>query len=255
MISDPLQRRPSALDELTASGVVFRRNRPVRIDAVRPDGSLRFDAIARYLQDAGQDHLAALDYDEIHPHWIARRTVIDIRHGGTWPEELTAVRWCSKMGSRWCGVRIDLDGETGAHVETDAFWINFNAETETPSRLDDHFVTTFGAPAEPGPLRWRAWLDAQPHPDAQPVPFLLREADIDMMRHVNNAVYWAALEEALAQHPDLRERPLRGIVEFNSPLVPADRPTLVARRDGDQLSAWFMAGDRNAAAMLATAIE
>ena len=76
-----------------------------------------------------------------------------------------------------------------------------------------------------------------------------------MIRHVNNAVYWAALEEALATQPDLRERlPLRGIVEHDSPLQLEDAPRLLAHRDGDALYAWMMAGDRTAASMCVEAV-
>ncbi|GED97225.1 acyl-[acyl-carrier-protein] thioesterase [Gordonia crocea] len=256
MLDQPLQPRPDPMDPYLDSGALSRLQREIRIDAVRPDGHVRFDAVARYLQDAGHDHLKALDYDTIHPHWIARRTVIDLRAAGVWPETVTTLRWGSKMGSRWCNVRIDLDGDAGTRVETEAFWVNFNAETATPSRLDDRFVEVFGSPAEPGPLRWKAWLDPNPHPDAEPIGFTLRDADLDVMRHVNNSVYWAALEEALGRHLDLRDHtPLRGIVEFNSPLVPADAPRLLIHRDGDQLSAWLMAGDRNAAALAARKLD
>ncbi|NNG97109.1 acyl-ACP thioesterase [Gordonia araii NBRC 100433] len=253
MIGDPLQVRPEPVEPLIAAGTMSKLHRTVRIDAVRPNGRVKFDAVARYLQDAGQDHLDALDYTDIHPHWVARRTVIDMHGAGGWPEQIAMHRWGSKMGSRWCNVRVDLDGDAGTRIETEAFWVNFNAETATPSRLDDRFVEIFGARAEPGPLRWKALLDPEPHADAEVIPFTLRASDLDMMEHVNNAVYWSALEEALSRHADLRDRmPLRGIIEYNSPLVPADEPRLLARREGDTLSAWLMAGDRNAAALAAT---
>lgn len=159
------------------------------------------------------------------------------------------------VGSRWCTVRIDADGVGGTRVETEAFWINFNIETGTPSRLSDEFVTRFGASAGPGSLRWKPWLDPQPHPNAESFPFTLRATDLDVIDHVNNATYWAALEKCLAQHPDLCDRiPLRSIIEHNSPLVLADRPTLLVHRDDHPVYAWLMAGDRNAAAIAATAI-
>jgi acyl-ACP thioesterase len=254
VIGDPLQRRPEG-EELREQRIVYRARRTVRADATRPDHRLQFDGVARYLQDLGQDHLEAAEFEHIHPYWIARRTVIDMYDSGHWPEKLTLERWASKMGSRWCTVRIDLDGDAGTRVESDTFWINFNIDTGTPSRLDDEFVAKFGQVADPGVLRWKAWLDPKPHPDAEVIPFRLRSTDLDYIDHVNNAVYWAALEEALHRHPDLRDRtPLRGIVEHNSPLVLADEPTVLAHRDGDTLSVWLMAGERNAAALAAQAL-
>lgn len=249
-----MQNRPEG-EELRASATVYRTRRTVRADAMRPDHRLQFDGVARYLQDTGQDHLVDTGFDDVHPYWISRRTVIDVYDSGHWPETLTVERWASKMGSRWCNVRIDLDGDAGTRIETEGFWINFNIDTGTPSRLDDTFVERFGAVAEPGALRWKSWLDPKPHPDAERIPFRLRAADLDFIDHVNNAVYWSALEEALHRHPDLRDRtPLRGIVEHNSPLVLADEPELLCRRDGDTLSVWLMAGERCAAAIAAQAL-
>ncbi|MFW0788412.1 acyl-ACP thioesterase domain-containing protein [Gordonia sp. CPCC 205333] len=253
MIGEPLPRRisdPQRRRELLDSGAIFTAQRTVRGDAVSQDHRLKFDGVARYLQDAGQDHLLHIRHDEIHPHWVVRRTVIEILAGGEQPDVLDIERWGSKIGSRWCNVRIDLDGHRGTRVETEAFWINFNVETVTPSALSDSFVNTVGSAAEPGVLRWKKWLDPAPHVDAFEVPFLLRAADLDIIQHVNNAVYWTALEEVLATQPDLRERlPMRGVVEHNSPLQIEDAPQLLAYRAGQTLYAWLVAGDRTAAAM------
>ncbi|MDP0399572.1 MULTISPECIES: acyl-[acyl-carrier-protein] thioesterase [Tsukamurella] len=259
MIGEPLPPRitdPARRSELLESGAIYTAQRSVRGDAVSQDRRLKFDGVARYLQDTGQDHLRHVDYEEIHPYWVVRRTVIEILEGGEQPDVLTVERWGSKMGSRWCNVRIGIDGVKGTRIETEAFWINFNIDTLTPSALSETFLGTFGAAAEPGVLRWKSWLDPKPHPDAYEVPFLLRAADLDIIQHVNNAVYWTALEEVLATQPDLRERlPLRGVVEHNSALQIEDAPRLLAYRDGDVLYAWLVAGDRTAAAMSVEAVD
>ncbi|WP_461166006.1 acyl-[acyl-carrier-protein] thioesterase [Tsukamurella serpentis] len=258
MIGEPLPPRitdPARRPELLAGGGIFTAERSVRGDAVSQDRRLKFDGVARYLQDAGQDHLRHVDYEDVHPYWVVRRTVIDVLEGGEQPDILTLERWGSKMGSRWCTARVDIDGRKGTRVQTEAFWINFNIDTLTPSRLSDTFLSIFGASAEPGVLRWKQWLDPAPHPDAVEIPFLLRAADLDVIGHVNNAVYWSALEEALATEPDLRERlPLRGIVEHNSGLQLEDAPRLLAHRDNDILYAWLVAGDRTAVAMSVQAL-
>lgn len=231
-------------------GVVFSDSVVVRPDAVNADRRIKFDGIARHLQNAGQDHLAASGHEQTHPHWIARRTVIELQRSGGWPERLSLHRWCSRMGSRWCNIRIDLDGDAGTSVKTEAFWINFNVDTGTPSRLGDDFTDKFGSTAEPGPLRWKPWLDTSPDPAATAVPFLLRAVDVDFVQHVNNAVYWSALEEALSQYPDLEGKlPVRAVIEHNTQLTLADSPRLLAYRDGDRLLVWIMVGDRNVASM------
>ncbi|GAA4394744.1 acyl-[acyl-carrier-protein] thioesterase [Tsukamurella soli] len=256
MIGQPLSPPPSD-PALRSDHTVFRTERTVRADAVRPDNGIKFDGVARYLQDTGQDHLVAAGFYDSHNAWIARRTVIDIHANGSWPERLTLERWASRMGSRWCDVRIDLRGEAGTRVETEAFWICFNTETGTPTRMSDEFVARFGVAAGPGVLRWKRLLDPTPHPDAEEVPFVLRSTDVDFFDHVNNAVYWTALEHALSGYPDLRDMlPLRGIVEHDSPLTLADAPRLLRRRDGDTLFVWLVqddpGGTRTAAPMCVT---
>ena len=143
-ITDPDRRR-----ELLDRGAVFTARRQVRGDAISQDLRIRFDGVARYLQDAGQDHLHHIGFWDVHPHWVVRRTVIEILENGEQPDELTVERWAARMGSRWSSVRVALDGRLGTRIETEAFWINFNVETLTPSAFDEDFEALVGAAAEP----------------------------------------------------------------------------------------------------------
>ena len=68
VIGQPLSPPPTR-SEVQDEQAVFRASRMVRADAVRPDNGLRFDGVARYLQDAGQDHLTETGFDEIHSSW------------------------------------------------------------------------------------------------------------------------------------------------------------------------------------------
>ena len=49
----------------------------------------------------------------------------------------------------------------------------------------------------------------------------LRAADFDTAGHVNNTVYWAALEDVIGDTP-----PRRALLEYHRPVLPADRPVL-----------------------------
>ncbi len=258
MIGEPLSPRhddPELRRELVAEGAIFTATWPVRGDDISHDRRLKFDGVARSLQDLGQDHLEQIEHSQIHPHWVLRRTVIEMHAIGEQPDQLTAERWAAHTGSRWMTARVDLDGAAGTRIATEGFWINFNIDTLTPSALSETFLHRMGGAAVPGRLRWKKWLDPAPHPAAVPVPFLLRVCDLDIIDHVNNAVYWTALEEALATQPDLREQlPLRAVVEHDSPLQLEDAPQLLAHREGDVLSVWLMAGERTAAAMIVEAL-
>ena len=56
-------------------------------------------------------------------------------------------------------------------------------------------------------------LPREPSATARSTPWPLRVTDIDLLSHLNNAVYWAALETALADSAPGTLR-LRGIVEY-----------------------------------------
>src|SRR5438093_9581391 len=80
-----------------ASGRVFEAPAMVRFGDTDPGGRLRLDALARMLQDAGNDDFAAAGLDPLSP-WVARRTAVD---AGPWPalgERLTLATWCGGLG-------------------------------------------------------------------------------------------------------------------------------------------------------------
>ncbi|PFX05381.1 hypothetical protein CJ469_00792 [Nocardia farcinica] len=97
-------------------------------------------------------------------------------------------------------------------------------------------------------LRWQAALtDPMPAPDAPGVeerPFPLRVADIDLLDHVNNAVYLSALEELLDRHADLIAGPHRVIVEYAKPLRAGEQVRLLGLRTGGTLDAWLAVGEQ-----------
>ncbi|HET9565941.1 MAG TPA: acyl-ACP thioesterase domain-containing protein, partial [Mycobacterium sp.] len=57
---------------------VFDKQWPLRVGDIDRVGRLRFDAATRHIQDIGSDHLRELGFEETHPLWIVRRTMIDM---------------------------------------------------------------------------------------------------------------------------------------------------------------------------------
>src|SRR5262245_63635639 len=57
---------------------VFNREWPLRVADIDGTGRLRLDAAARHIQDIGQDQLRELGFQETHPLWIVRRTMVDL---------------------------------------------------------------------------------------------------------------------------------------------------------------------------------
>ena len=119
---------------------VFDIQWPLRVADIDREGRLRFDAATRHIQDIGQDHLRELGFEETHPLWIVRRTMIDLIRPIEFQDMLRLRRWCSGTSNRWCEMRVRIDGRKGGLMESEAFLININRETQGLARIADDFI-------------------------------------------------------------------------------------------------------------------
>ncbi|MBB3037670.1 acyl-[acyl-carrier-protein] thioesterase [Hoyosella altamirensis] len=237
MLDTPLMPLPH-------DGHVFTTNWPMRAGDVDKNWRLRLDGIARYLQDAGFDHLDAVDARAEHPAWVVRRSVIDVIQPPEFPSLVHINRWCSGLSSRWCSMRVRMTTDDGGLVETEGFWINFNAETLRPARITDRFEKLLSGTALTSRLRWQQWISDSPGPDDAVTPFPLRSTDIDVMAHVNNAMYLQAVDAALRTRPELHEVPTRTVIEYLVPIAPDDDVLLRTRHGEKDLTIWFTVGGK-----------
>ncbi|MFD3593492.1 acyl-[acyl-carrier-protein] thioesterase [Nocardia sp. NPDC058640] len=228
VIATPL---PDCLDIEQA----FARSWPVRLGDTDGDDRLRLDAVARYLQDIGFDHLDAVADGDTHQAWIVRRTVIDVYEPIMFGDRVQLRRWCDALSNRWCDMRIQLRGENSGHIEAATFLIHIDPVAGRPARMSDAFMAPMLASTTEHRLRWKAALSELDDPDTEVVPFPLRVTDVDRLGHVNNAVYWEAVEEALSAHPDRHRLPYRAIVEHVGPVMISDKVELRTRRGPDGL--------------------
>ncbi|MFD6393491.1 acyl-[acyl-carrier-protein] thioesterase [Nocardia sp. NPDC055029] len=199
---------------------------PVRLGDTDGNDRLRLDAVARYLQDIGFDHLDAVADGDAHQAWIVRRTVIDVYEPIMFGDRVHLRRWADALSNRWCDMRIQLKGERGGHIEAAAFLIHIDPVAGRPARMSDAFMAPMLASTTEHRLRWRAALTELNGVAAEAVSFPLRVTDVDRLGHVNNAVYWEAVEEALAAQPDHHELPYRAIVEHVGPVMMGDKVVL-----------------------------
>lgn len=234
---DPLAPAPP-------EGEGFETGWTVRTGDVDPDNRLRFDGIARYLQDIGSDNLAATALGVTDPFWIVRRTVVDVHTPVKFPDHVHMRRWCSSMSTRWSNMRVNITTDKGAYIETEGFWINISATTGMPTRISDEALGLLARTTDEHRLRWKAWLtEPAPAPSHTDVPFPLRATDIDPFNHVNNAAYWHAVEELLVDRADLVGAPHRAVIEYLSPILAGERVTIRHRYDNGSLTLWFVVGD------------
>jgi acyl-ACP thioesterase len=109
-------------------------------------------------------------------------------------------------------------------MESEAFWININRETQGPSRISDDFLAGLQKTTSVDRLRWKAYLKAGHRDDAAEIrEYPVRVSDIDLFDHMNNSVYWAVIEDYLFSHPELLEGPLRVTIEHDLPVALGDK--------------------------------
>ncbi|MGV0740789.1 acyl-ACP thioesterase domain-containing protein [Mycolicibacterium sp. XJ870] len=199
---------------------VFDRQWPLRVGDIDRAGRLRFDAACRHIQDIGSDQLREMGFEETHPLWIVRRTMIDLIRPIEFQDMLRMRRWCSGTSNRWCEMRVRIDGRKGGLMESEAFWININRETQGPARISDDFLEGLRRTTPEARLRWKAYLKPGSREDAGEVrEYPVRVSDIDLFDHMNNSVYWTVIEDYLYSHPELLENPLRVAIEHDAPVA------------------------------------
>jgi len=218
---------------------MFRHRRRVRLGDVTPAGRLRLDAVVRYLQDVANDdaHDSGIDNPAA---WVVRRTVVEVRHPAELREDLELITFCSGLGPSWAERRTSIRGAAGARIEAAALWVQLDPISGRPQRLDAGFAAVYGSSAQGRTVRARLRLDDRVPEGAASQPFAVRSADLDVLGHVNNAVYWAMVAECLEGADGA---PGRIELEHLHPVgAGAD---LVLRHAGDRL--WVCDGERVAA--------
>jgi acyl-ACP thioesterase len=242
------------LSDLPGSGYIYRTGWPLTTSDMDQDRQIRLDGVARYIQQVGAEHLVDAEAADIHPHWIVQRTVIDVIEPLGWPNDITFQRWCSGISTRWCSMRVRLDGAQGGRVETEGFWINMNKDTATPSLISDGFFNRLASTTDNHRLKWRPWLDASMAGDLI-TPFALRSTDIDHFRHVNNTIYWHGVHEVLAQVPVVATAPYRTVVEYRKPIQPREQVTIHSEHRDGELRMWFVVDDEVRASGLVCGLQ
>jgi len=132
-------------------------------------------------------------------------------------------------------MRIQVSSENGGLIETEMFLIHVDIEAGRPARMTDRFMAPMLAATDQHRLRWRPALEESTGVDADLRPFPLRVTDVDRYGHVNNAVHWEAVEEALARFPDAPAAPYRVILEHAGPVMAGDEVQIRSWQGADGL--------------------
>lgn len=239
------------LVDLPAEGRTFTGDRIVSLADVAPDGRMRFDAIARFLGDIGNDDTDDAGFAELGLAWVARRATIVVQAFPVAREVLTMTTWCSGTGKRWAERRTSITGSSGAHIEATALWIHLDPESGRPAPWGEAFADAYMTAAGGREVGSRLALPKSPDPDAETneMAWSFRRTDLDVFDHVNNAAYLAVLEEALGA--GVPPAPLRIDVEWHRP-VGAGVPLTVREQFGPAgMQMWLQDHDDTTVAVIA----
>ena len=216
----------------------------MRLADVTRTGRLRLDAVARMLQDVSGDDTgdAAQAPDAA---WVVRRIVIELIGRG--PRFATTSR--SSRGAR-APARAGpnaapISASHGERVRRARSPCGCSPTSRAVVRRASRPGSTRSTERRPAGAASVSGCGTARHPPTRPAA-LARPGDRHRrVRHVNNAAYWAPVEEMLAEHAAGR-RVARAELEFRGGIEPADAAEVVVvpPREGEGDALAGVAGGR-----------
>jgi len=220
------------------AGRTFSSSRRIRLSDRDADGRLRLDAVARYFQDVAMDDVDETGWGAPEHLWVLRQIRIEVVAPLVDDDRVELTTWCSGMAAVAASRRMSLTGDSGGSVELDSVWIHLGPDAR-PARIEG-----FGIYAEATGGRAVSTRLELPDPpsEGERTRWPLRTTDVDRLGHVNNAVYWQAVEDALSRSgPDPR-RPLRALLGHRHAIDLDEEVELVVFSDNGRFSVAFVTG-------------
>ena len=126
-------------------------------------------------------------------------------------------------------MRVRIDGRKGGLIESEAFWINVNRETQMPSRIADDFLEGLHKTTSVDRLRWKGYLKPGSRDDA------VRNPRVPGPRHRHRLVrpheQLGVLERDRGLPgvaPGLLRGPLRITIEHEAPVALGDKLEIIS---------------------------
>jgi acyl-ACP thioesterase len=200
-------------------------------------GRLRLDAVARFLQDVAIDDVQETGWGMPEHLWFVRRIRIDVLRPFLDDRQVELTTWCSGIAAIAAGRRWSVSGDAGGRIEVDSVWIHLDARA-SPARIEG-----FGVYAEATGGRHVSTKLELPAPpaDGERIRWSLRATDVDLHGHVNNAVYWQAVEELLPTLGSDPRQPVQAELDYRQPIDFGEEIDLVVFDDQGRSAVAFVA--------------
>lgn len=189
----------------------YRATRTVRLGDAGLDGTLRLDALARFLQDVAADDAA--DVGLRSATWVVRRTSLDISGRPRFGERIELTTFCGGLGSRWAERCTVVEGPASRIVAA-SVWVHVDEGSGRPAPLPERFLEAYAESAAGRTVSSRLTLPGPPSSGVGSATWPVRSTDFDVLGHVNNAVYWSIVEDE-PLHDGVAE------LEYRTPIEPA----------------------------------
>ncbi len=239
-------------DELIAppdGGRVFRHDRRAALGDCAPSGRIRLDALARWLQDVAYDDVddAGVAQDAV---WVVRRTRVRVARFPRFGERAELATFCSGVGAAWAERRTSVTrlGEPDSDIEAVALWVHLDPSSWHPAPFTDREIAVYGETAGERRVSHRLRHPAAAEGEKR-FTWMFRATECDVAGHINNAAYWAVLEEELLSAPEPAELDVE--MEFRTPSQPGEK---LVRGDADRRWIVSTEGETHASIRLARPI-
>lgn len=223
-------------------GRSFSMTDRVRLNDSSPHGHLRLDALVRYSQTLSNDDTndSGLEEDLA---WIARSTVVDVVRPASVDESLTLTTFCGGLGRTWAERRVSVRSDAGPSYEVATLWVSIEPTELRPRRLSEQFLEIYGPSAQGRKVSAKQRI-SRPSEElvaaGERLAWTPRWSDFDRFGHMNNLVYWSAIQHALGA-------PVGGgtrlLIEHGAGVQPEDHTEVVVDRSAGRIRLWWLGRD------------
>jgi acyl-ACP thioesterase len=228
----------------------FQSSRRVRVGDCDSTGTIRVDALARYLQDIGYD-----DTDDIGVGdggmWVARSIEMNFDTPGNVPHRNDIVEletYCGGVGRAFAQRNVLITTQAGARISTSTIWVSVSEEGK-PTAVPQWLLDAYPDAEQMSSKRKLPLIDPRNvEDDVEQIPWMLRASDFDINDHVNNAVAFDALCEVASTTAARQPRTI--VVEYHQPIANSDNVTLYYRLTATGFESWLATSNSVSAAMV-----